>query len=96
MAEIGKPLGDRVLLKIEEVTEKKSNGGIILNQTTQPIQYAEVVEVSDGFVGGSGDFIKLTVCIGDKVIINNGAGQKIKIDGTDYQLVRESEILIKL
>lgn len=96
MAEMGKPLGDRVLLKIEEVTEKKSNGGIILNQTTQPIQYAEVIEVSNGFIGGNGDFIKLSVDVGDKVIIDNGTGRKIRLDGTDYQLVRESEILIKL
>ena len=94
MANIGKPLADRVLLKLEEVSEKKSNGGIILNQTTQIIQTAEVVAVSDGFVGNNGGWIELGVDVGNKVLINNGAGQKVRFDGVDYYLVRESEILM--
>ena len=94
MANIGKPLADRVLLKLEEVSEKKSNGGIILNQTTQIIQTAEVVAVSDGFVGNNCGWIELGVEVGNKVLINNGAGQKVRFDGVDYYLVRESEILM--
>ena len=94
MANIGKPLADRVLLKLEDISEKKSSGGIILNTSTQTVQTAEVVEVSDGFIGGNGQFIELNVSIGDKVLINNGAGQKVRLDGTDYHLVRESEILM--
>ena len=94
MANIGKPLADRVLLKLEDVSEKKSTGGIILNQTTQSVQTATVVAVSDGFVGGTGELIKLSVEVGDSVLINNGAGQKVRFDGQDYFLVRESEILM--
>lgn len=94
MANIGKPLADRVLLKVEEVSEKKSMGGIILNQTTQTIQEATVVAVSDGFIGNNGGWIELSVKVGDKVLINNGAGQKVRFDGLDYYLVRESEILM--
>ena len=94
MANIGKPLADRVLLKLEDISEKKSSGGIILNTSTQTVQTAEVVEVSDGFIGGNGQFIELNVNIGDKVLINNGAGQKVRLDGNDYYLVRESEILM--
>ena len=94
MANIGKPLADRVLLKLEDVSEKKSTGGIILNQTTQSVQTATVVAVSDGFIGGSGELIKLSVEVGNTVLINNGAGQKVRLDGEDYFLVRESEILM--
>ena len=94
MANIGKPLADRVLLKVEETSEKKSTGGIILNQTTQAIQTATVVAVSDGFIGQNGELIKLSVEVGNEVLINNGAGQKVKFDGQDYFLVRESEILM--
>lgn len=94
MANIGKPLADRVLLKLEDVSEKKSTGGIILNQTTQSVQTATVVAVSDGFIGGTGELIKLSVGLGDSVLINNGAGQKVRFDGVDYYLVRESEILM--
>jgi len=94
MSNIGKPLADRVLLKVEDVSEKKSSGGIILNQTTQSVQNATVVSVSDGFIGNNGDFIKLTVKEGDKVLINNGSGQKIRIEKEDYILIRESDILM--
>lgn len=92
---IGKPLGDRVLLKLKE-TQQKSNGGIIINQSAQSVQTAEVVEVSDGFIGPGGEQINLSVTKGDSVLINNGSGQKIRLDGEDYFLVRESEILMKL
>ena len=88
-----KMLADNVLVT-EVPTEEKSSGGIILNSTTQTVQTAIVVEVSDGFIGGNGELIKLNVNRGDKVLINNGAGQKIRLDGTDYHLVRESEILM--
>lgn len=94
MSNIGKPLADRVLLKLEDTSEKKSSGGIILNQTTQSVQNAIVVAVSDGFIGNNGDFIKLTVKEGDKVLINNGSGQKIRIEKEDYILIRESDILM--
>ena len=92
---IGKPLGDRVLLKLKE-TQQKSNGGIIINQSAQSVQTAEVVEVSDGFIGPGGEQINLSVIKGDSVLINNGSGQKIRLDSEDYFLVRESEILMKL
>lgn len=94
MAKIGKPLGDRVLLKLEDTSEKKSSGGIILNQSTQSVQTAEVIAVSDGFPAGDGTIVKLSVKEGDSVLINNGSGQKIKLEGQDYFLVRESEILM--
>jgi len=94
MVVYGKPLADRVLLKLEDVSEKKSTGGIILNQTTQTIQTAKVVAVSDGFIGQNGELINLSVEVGNSVLINNGSGQKIRLDGEDYYLVRESEILM--
>ena len=79
MANLGKPLADRVLLKLESVTEKKSTGGIILNQTT-----------------ATGEVVELSIKVGDSVLINNGSGQKLKLQGDEYHLVRESEILMIL
>ena len=50
MAEnVGKPLGERVLLKLEDTSDKKSSGGIILNQSTQTVVEAVVIAVSDGY-----------------------------------------------
>ena len=52
---------------------------------------------SDGYIGQTGEKVKLSVKEGDKVLINNGAGQKVKlVDGNTYHLVRESEILMIL
>ena len=96
MVNLGKPLGDRVLLKLEDVSETKSAGGIILNQSTQSTQRAKVVAVSDGFVVGNGEFISLTVKVGDTVLIMNANGTKIRIEKEDYILTRESEILMVL
>jgi len=92
---IGKPMGDRVLIKIKEI-EKASSGGIIISQASQTLHTADVVEVSDGFMGPDGNLIPLTVKKGDSVLINNGSGQKVRLEGNDYLLVRESEILMKL
>jgi len=94
MANLGKPLGDRVLLKLEDTSDKKSAGGIILNQSTQPTQRATVVAVSDGFIAGNGGWIELTVKVGDEVLIMNANGIKIRIEKEDYILTRESEILM--
>lgn len=98
MAEnVGKPLGDRVLVKLEDTSDKKSSGGIILNQSTQTVIEAVVVAISDGFYAQSGDWVKLSVEVDDKVLLSNGAtGEKIKLGGVTYNLVRDSDILMKL
>lgn len=98
MAEnLGKPLGDRVLVKLEDTSEKKSTGGIILNQSTQTVVEAVVISVSNGYPTQSGEWINLSVAEGDKVLLSNGAtGEKIKLGGVTYNLVRESDLLMKL
>jgi|LakMenE01Jun11ns_1017448.scaffolds.fasta_scaffold9938631_2 chaperonin GroES len=98
MAEnVGKPLGDRVLLKLEDTSDKKSSGGIILNQSTQTVVEAVVIAVSDGYPSQGGEWIKLSVNEGDKVLISNGTpGEKIKLGGVSYNLVRDSDLLMKL
>jgi co-chaperonin GroES (HSP10) len=52
--------------------------------------------VSDGYIGGTGEKVKLSIKVGDIVLINNGSGQKLKLQGDEYHLVRESEILMIL
>lgn len=94
---IGKPLGDRVLIKLEEKKETKSTGGIILRESTDDVSRAEVIEVSDGFTGPNGEWIKLDVKPGDNVLVSNGEhGVKIRLDKKKYNLIRESEILMKV
>ena len=98
MAEnVGKPLGDRVLLKLEDTSDKKSSGGIILNQSTQTVVEAVVIAVSDGYPSQGGEWVKLSVIEGDKVLLSNASiGEKINLGGVSYNLVRDSDLLMKL
>lgn len=80
-----KPLGDRVLVKLETV-EEKTAGGIFIPQTAQEkTQTGVVVEVGDD------EMIKVTS--GDKVMYDKYAGTQVKMDGDEHLLLRFSDIL---
>lgn len=87
-----KPLFDRVVVKMTEV-EETSKGGIILTAASkEKPQFAEVIAVGPG---GDRDGKTSTMCVkvGDKVVISNFAGSKIKIDGEELIIVNMSDIL---
>ncbi len=88
-----KPLHDRVLAKrIEEKEEVK--GGIIIPDTAkEKPQQAEVLAVGKGKVLEDGKVIPLDVKKGDKILISKYAGTEVKIDGVEYIILREDEIL---
>ncbi len=81
-----KPLGDRVLIKMEEVEEKTASG-IYIPQTAQEKTQTGVVAA----VGDDKDVI--TVKVGDKIMYDKYAGTAIKVDGEENLLVRMSDIL---
>ncbi len=88
-----RPLQDRVLLeRVEE--EKKTKGGIIIPDTAKekPIE-AKVVAVGNGAVGDDGKVRPLTVKTGDRVLFGKYSGTEVKLDGHDYIIMRESDIL---
>lgn len=88
-----KPLHDRVLVKrLEE--EEKTKGGIIIPDTAKekPIK-GEVVAVGPGKTNDKGDKVKLSVEKGDKVLFNKYAGTEIKVDGDEFLVMREDDIL---
>ena len=81
-----KPLGDRVLVKLEEV-EEKTAGGIFIPQTAQE-------KTQTGIVEGVGEDETIQVKAGQKVMYDKYAGTQVSDnDGTDYLLVRYSDIL---
>ncbi|MBN2370059.1 MAG: co-chaperone GroES [Vicinamibacteria bacterium] len=88
-----KPLRDRVLVKRIEEPEQKV-GEIIIPDTAKekPLQ-AEVVAIGTGRVLESGERVSLTVKAGDKVLIGKWSGTEVKIDGNEYAILREEEIL---
>ncbi len=88
-----KPLHDRVLIKrIEE--EEKTKGGIIIPDTAKekPIR-GEVIAVGPGRITDDGKRIEMSVKVGDKVMFNRYAGTEIKIEGEEYLIMREDDIV---
>ena len=87
-----KPLADRVVLKQVEA-EEKTKGGIILTSAAQEKpEVAEVVAVGPGGVV-DGKEVVMTVKVGDKVITSKYAGSEVKVDGVEYTIVRQNDIL---
>lgn len=87
-----KPLADRVVVKQVEI-EETSKGGIILpGSAKEKPQVAEVVAVGPGGMV-DGNEVTMTVKVGDRVITSKYAGTEVKCDGTEYSIVRQSDIL---
>ncbi len=95
MAKI-RPLDDRVVLQILEA-EEVTVGGIVLPDTAkEKPQRGKVTAVGEGTRTKSGERIKPDVKKGDTVLFGKYAGNDIEIDGQEYKIVRENEILAKL
>lgn len=87
-----KPLADRVVIKMLEA-EETTKGGIILTSAAQEKpQVAEIVAVGPGGVV-DGEKVEMEVKIGDKVLISKYAGTEVKVDGVEYTILRQSDIL---
>jgi chaperonin GroES len=88
-----RPLHDRVVLnRVEEDT--KTKGGIIIPETAQekPMQ-GEIIAVGPGARDESGKVIALDVKKGDRVLFGKWSGTEVKIDGTEYLIMKESDIM---
>ena len=90
------PLADRVMIK-PTPKEDVSKGGIFLPDTAkEKPQEGQIVAVGPGRLTEDGKRIAMEVKVGDKVIYAKYAGMEIKLDGEEYLIVRESDILGKL
>ncbi|MGV8119136.1 MAG: co-chaperone GroES [Vulcanimicrobiota bacterium] len=88
-----KPLGDRVIIK-PLPQEEKSKGGIILPDTAkEKPQQGEVVAIGSGRILDNGTKVHMEVKVGEKVLYGKYSGTEIKIEGEEYLIVKESEIL---
>ena len=87
-----KPLQDRVVIKMVENEETTKSGIILSSGAKEKPQIAEIIEVGPG---GEidGKPIKMYVKKGDRVIVSKYAGTEVKIDGTDYIIVKQEDIL---
>ncbi|MDD6012290.1 MAG: co-chaperone GroES [Oscillospiraceae bacterium] len=87
-----KPLLDRVVLKPCEIEETTQSGFILTSASQEKPQFSEVVAVGPGGVI-DGKETEMYVKVGDKVISGKYAGTEVKIDGEEYNIVRQSDIL---
>ena len=88
-----RPLHDRVVVKrVEEDT--KTKGGIIIPDTAQekPMQ-GEIIAVGPGARDENGKIVALDVKKGDRVLFGKWSGTEVKIDGTEYLIMKESDIM---
>lgn len=88
-----KPLSNRVVLKNLEAEETTKGGIILAAAAKEKPQVAEVVAVGAGETNNEGKLIPMTVKVGDKVIISKYTGTEVKLDGQEYIIVKENDIL---
>lgn len=87
-----KPLSDRVLIKLEEAEETTKSGILLAGSAKEKPQIASVIAVGPGGLV-DGKEVVMYVKVDDKVICSKYAGTEVKIDGEEYTIVRQSDIL---
>ena len=89
-----RPLHDRVLVKRAEEAEQKSSAGIIIPDTAkEKPQKGTVVAVGEGKKDDNGKRIPLDVKAGDEVLFGKYAGTEVKIEGEEYLIMHETDLL---
>lgn len=92
-----KPLSDKVVVKLLEAQEKTSGGIFLPESGREESHLAEVIAVGEGRFTESGQLLKPGVTVGQKVVIKGKwAGDNVTIDGVEYKIVTESDILAVL
>lgn len=88
-----KPLADRVVIKPIQA-EEKTKGGIVLPDTAKDKpQEGEVIAVGPGRILDNGTKLQPEVKVGDRVVYSKYSGTEVKIEGEEYLIIRESDIL---
>lgn len=90
-----KPLADRVVLKQNEAEEKTAGGIFLASAAQEKPEVYEVVEVGPGGMV-DGNEVKMTVKVGQEVLVGKYTGTKVKLDGTELTIVKQSDILAVL
>ena len=88
-----RPLHDRIIVERIEEGEQRVGGIIIPDSAKEKPQQGKVIAVGKGRIEKEGKVTPLDVKAGDTVLFGKYAGQEIKIDGADYLIIREEEVL---
>ncbi|MEH7076250.1 co-chaperone GroES [Neobacillus drentensis] len=88
-----RPLGDRIIIELVESEEKTASGIVLPDSAKEKPQEGKVVAVGTGRVLESGERVALEVAVGDRIIFSKYGGTEVKYQGTEYLILRESDIL---
>jgi len=88
-----KPLHDRILVERVEEAEKTKGGIIIPDSAKEKPAEGKVIAVGDGKTGDDGKLIPLQVKKGDRILFGKYSGTEVKIDGDEYLIMREDDVL---
>ena len=88
-----RPLQDRIIVKRLEEEEKTAGGIIIPDAAKEKPMQGEVVSAGNGKVSEDGKVLPLDVKVGDKILFGKYAGTEVKLDGEDYLIMREDDVL---
>ena len=89
------PLGDRVVIKALVAEETTKSGIVLPGQAKEKPQQAEVIAVGPGGIV-DGKEVEMQVAVGDKVIYSKYAGTEVKLDGEEFIVVRQNDIVAKV
>ncbi len=87
-----KPLADRVVIKSVKAEETTKSGIILTAAAQEKPQIMEIVAVGPGGIV-DGNEVKMYVNVGDKVLVSKYSGTEVKVDGEEYSIIRQSDIL---
>jgi chaperonin GroES len=88
-----KPLGDKAVIRILKAEEKTKSGIVLPDTAKEKPHQGEVVAVGSGRTLESGERVAMDVAVGDKVIFSKFAGTEVKLDGEEYLILSERDIL---
>ena len=88
-----RPLHDRIVVKRVDEEETLASGIIIPDSAKEKPQKGEVVAVGKGKRGEDGKLIEMDVQVGDSILFGKYSGSEIKLDGVEYMIMREDEVL---
>jgi chaperonin GroES len=88
-----KPLGDRYIVKVLEKEDKTAGGIVLPDKAKEKPQEGEIMAVGTGKTLDDGTKVQMELKTGDKVVFSKYAGSEVKIDGEEYLILRQDDIL---
>ncbi|MBS3899428.1 MAG: co-chaperone GroES [Dethiobacter sp.] len=91
-----KPLSDRVVIKVLEAEKQTASGIVLPDKAKEKPQEGEVMAAGNGRILENGTRVEMDVKVGDRILFSKYAGTEVKLEGKEYLIMRQEDILAKL